>query len=146
MNKKSVNLYEKLCKLASDEHWCWKLVCTTCGHMHFRYAFVELAERKSPTDSNWIIHGHNTQYSDILGPFPRSYTEHQKKCVIEICSTANLSNIAKACKYPDWLGYLGLILEHMHSNTESYSNLSKSWASQLKGIVNEDSSLSKRLS
>ena len=31
-----------LCRLASQENWCWKIICTTCGHMHFRYGFKEL--------------------------------------------------------------------------------------------------------
>jgi len=45
-----MNQFESLCKLASDETWCWDLSCTTCGHMHFQYAFLELIKGRSPTD------------------------------------------------------------------------------------------------
>ena len=141
-----MNKFDELCKLASDENWCWKLFCTTCGHMHFRYALSELAAGKSPTDSHWFIHGRNTSYANILGSLPRSYTEQQKEAVINICIKADISSIASFCKFPDWLGYLGLVLEHMYSSTEPYKKLSESWASQLSGQVSEDSPLQAKLS
>ena len=81
-----MNQFEALCKLTLDENWCWKLFCGTCGHMHFRYAFSELAAGKSSTQDNWIIHGSNTDYSSSLGSLPRSYTEQQKENVLSICS------------------------------------------------------------
>lgn len=131
--------------MASDENWCWKLFCTTCGHMHFRYAFVELVVGKSPTEPGWIVHRRNTRYSNSLGPLPRNYTEEQKQKISIICSNANLSTVAEVCKFPDWLGYLGLILEHMFSDAEPYKKLSESWASQLSGMVSKGSTLHNRL-
>lgn len=132
--------------MASDENWCWKLFCTTCGHMHFRYAFAELAAGKSPTEPDWIVHGRNTRYSISLDPLPRDYTEEQKQKISIICCNANLSIIADACKFPDWLGYLGLILEHMFSNAEPYKKLSENWASQLSGMICKEPTLHNRLS
>lgn len=140
-----MNQFEELCKLASDENWCWNLFCTTCGHMHFRYAFAELAAGKSPSDSSWLIHGRNTRYSNSLGPLPRSYTEEQKEKVINICCDASLSLISETCKFPDWLGYLGLILEHMYSGSESYKKLAENWASQLSQLVSEGSEICRKL-
>jgi len=52
-----MNQFEALCKLASDENWCWNLNCATCGHMHFRYAFSELAAAKSPEGGDWFNTG-----------------------------------------------------------------------------------------
>ena len=144
MNK-NMNKFEELCKLASDEDWCWNLFCTTCGHMHFRYAFSELAAGLSPAEPAWIIHGHNTKYSHALGSLPIDYAEEQKEKVIKICSNANLSSIAEACKFPNWLGYLGLVLVHMFSESESYKGLSENWASQLLGLVSEGSRIHLRL-
>jgi hypothetical protein len=141
-----MNQFEELCKLASDENWCWNLFCTTCGHMHFRHAFAELAAAKSPTGSDWIIHKRKTKYSDSLGPLPRNYTEKQKEMVNNICCNSSLSSIAEHCRFPDWLGYLGLVIVHMYSGAESYKKLSESWALQLSELVTDGSSIYQRLS
>ena len=139
-----MNQFESLCKLASDETWCWNLGCTTCGHMHFRYAFLELTKGKSPTDSQWQIHDRNTTY-DHLGSLPRNYTEDQKEIIHKICCEADLGIIESSCKFPDWLGYLGLILEHTYSGSKTYTELSSSWASQLIELVTSQSFIHARL-
>lgn len=133
-----MNQFESLCKLASDETWCWDLSCTTCGHMHFQYAFLELIKGRSPTDSQWLIHK-NTSFSDQLGSPPRNYTGEQKEIIHKICCEADLGIIESSCKFPDWLGYLGLILKHMYSGSETYTELSSSWASQLIKLVTPQS-------
>ena len=74
-----MNNFEELCKLASDENWCWNLFCTTCGHLHFKYAFSELAAGKSPKDQNWLIHRRHTRYTNLIGELPRNYSEKQKE-------------------------------------------------------------------
>ena len=130
-----MNQFEALCRLASDENWCWKLACNTCGHLHFRYAFSELAAGKSPTDLNWVIHRQNTRYSNHLGPLPRRYTEVQKEEIHKICTEADISIIASSCEFSSWLGYLGLVLVHMNSGSETYKVLSSSWALQLSNLV-----------
>lgn len=140
-----MNSFEELCKLASRENWCWKLFCTTCGHMHFRYAFAELASGKSPNKSDWVIHNTNSNYSDSLSRLPRFFTDEQKQEIIAFCYTASLSSIAKACKFPDWLGYLGLVLEHMYLDKEQYRKLSETWASQLSELVHHGSTAQHRL-
>ena len=139
-----MNQFESLCKLASDETWCWDLSCTTCGHMHFQYAFLELIKGRSPTDSQWLIHK-NTSFSDQLGSLPRNYTGEQKEIIHKICCKANIGIIESSCKFPDWLGYLGLILKHMYSGSETYTELSSSWASQLIKLVTSQSLIHVRL-
>lgn len=133
-----MNQFVALCNLASTENWCWNLFCTTCGHMHFRYAFAELTEGKSPADPEWLIHRRKTRYSDRLGPLPRRYTEEQKEIMQKICREADLSEIASSCRFPDWLGYLGLVLQHTYSDSESFKALSSQWASQLADLVSSD--------
>ncbi|MFC1868764.1 hypothetical protein ACFL0H_11615 [Thermodesulfobacteriota bacterium] len=134
-----MNQFEALCKLASEQNWCWKLSCTTCGHTHFRYAFQELARGKSPESKQWIIHGRNTQYSNRLGPLPRNYSDEQKEKFLQICLYANISSIVRNCKFPDWLGYLGLVLDHMYSRSNTFKAVSSNWASQLMDLVPQDS-------
>ena len=105
-----------------------------------------LATGQSPNDSDWIIHWSTTNYSHSLGSLPRTYSEDQKDKVNEICSKADLSTISSHSKFPDWLGYLGLILVHMHSDSESFENLSRSWAFQLSKLVQTPSQTHSRLS
>jgi len=112
--------------------------------MHFRYAFLELTKGKSPTDSQWQIHDRNTTY-DHLGSLPRNYTEEQKEIIHKICCEADLGIIESSCKFPDWLGYLGLILEHTYSGSKTYTELSSSWASQLIELVTSQSFIHARL-
>ncbi len=121
--------------LASEENGCWKIYCTTCGHLHFRYSFLEIANGKSPADAGWIIHSDKTNYTQRLGSIPKNFTSNQKQKVIEICKSADLSCIASKCKFPDWLGCLGLVLHHLSGNAEQDRQLSLSWASQLENIV-----------
>jgi hypothetical protein len=145
MHKKGINQFEALCKLASKENWCWNLFCTTCGHMHFRYAFCELAAGKSIDGKGWLVHGKNAHFTHYLGPLPGSYREEQKEKFLHICREANISWIERNCKFPDWLGYLGLVLEHMRTRSQIYKAVSSSWASQLKGMVWPESRAHARL-
>lgn len=131
--------FEELCILASEENWCWNIYCTTCGHLHFRYSFAEIANGKTPADADWIIHSEITSYTRPLGNIPRNFTSKQKQKVNEICKDANLARIAKECKFPDWLGYLGLVLHHLGGDSDADRQLALAWASQLKKLVSAES-------
>ena len=113
--------------------------------MHFKYAFKELAEGKSPEDQAWVVHSSETSYHRLLVPIPRQYSESQKEKILNICLNADIHSISKNCKFPDWLGYLGLVLEHMHSGSKIYKSVSVKWASQLKELVPEHSQIYSRL-
>jgi len=130
-----MNSFQQLCLLASEEDWCWKIVCTTCGHLHFRYSFAELAKGKSPGGQDWLIFSSITSYSKTLGKVPFRFSDNQKQSVLKICLDADLSFIADNCRFPDWLGYLGLVIYHTFGDFADDKNLSVDWASQLKKIV-----------
>jgi hypothetical protein len=130
-----MNAFEEVCKLASNENWCWKLGCTTCGCLHFRYSFQELARGKSPSDRNWLVYSRRTNYAATLGDFPRQYSDEEKRQVLVICKNASLKRISEECRFPDWLGYLGLILERMNSDLDEYREVSQTWTQQLADIV-----------
>jgi len=142
---RDMNAFNALCKLASSEKWCWNLACTTCGHMHFRYAFVELASGKIPSDSEWIVHARRTKYLDDLGRLPRLYSEEQKRKILDICQKADLAVLASRCRFPDWLGYLGLVLAHMEIDDDCYKLLSMRWADQLRELVRPETPCWRRL-
>ena len=141
-----MNQFEALCRLASDENWCWNLYCTTCGHLHFKYAFDELAKGKSPEDKDWIIHSDETKYHILLGPQSKQDSLSKKENVLNICLDANIHSIANSCNFPDWLGYLGLVLVDMFTNAQIYKSVCDRWASQLKELVPEHSHIHSRLS
>lgn len=147
----AVNKYEALCQLASDEQWCWRLFCTTCGHTNFRYAFREIAKGLSPKDKDWLVYTRFTGYRDtmqhkLLGPLPGSYSITEKFRILTICLDADILCIAENCRFPDWLGYLGLVLEHMKNDAIIYRLVSSKWASQMKQLVPEYSQIHSRLS
>ncbi len=132
------NPFDAVCKLVSDEGgWCWRMPCTTCGNAHLRYAFIEMSRGKSPEEEGWITRKDvdDNVLRENFGSFhrpPRSRIEQEK--ITKICLDANISYIADNCKFPDWLGHLGLILFHM-KEARSYESLSSNWAKQLKEYV-----------
>ena len=139
-----MNSFELLCKLASEERWCWNLHCSTCGHMHFKYSFMELAKGKQPYSNEWLVH-QKTKLYKVLGSSTRAYTTEEKNNIIKICIDSSLSKIAKHSTYPDWLGYVGLVLAHTKINNHLYIELSSVWANQLKDIVEKESTISLKL-
>lgn len=132
-----MNAFEALCKLASDNNWCWNISCSTCGHGSFRYSFLELAKGKNPDDTDWIVSKERNLRSK-LGSLPLHYSSRKKEAIHNICIEADIKSISKECKYPDWLGYLGLVLHHMADDSESFKRLSSNWAFQLQKMVNQE--------
>jgi hypothetical protein len=147
MSTSPLNSFEALCELASKENWCWNLWCTTCGHVQFRYAFLELAAGKSPMDNTWIVKDRKNRYSgysSLLGKMPKDYDQIQREKITKICLDADLSRISRSCKFPDWLGYLGLVLHHMNASP-LFFKLCESWAGQLSQLMPPDSDAYARL-
>jgi len=101
------NPFEMLCKLATMEEWCDKLYCGTCGHTHFRYGLLEIAHGKSPADDDWIVNNTITDYHDLIGEIPKTFSIEDKLSLLEICLETNI----KGSKIP--LGYLGLVLHNI---------------------------------
>ena len=106
--------------------------------MHFNYGFYEMAYGRSPTDDDWPVQGSLEGYSKPHS-LPRTYTDEEKKQILSICSEASISYIESRCKFPDWLGYLGLILLHMRQDSEQYEQLSATWALQLADLFDPSS-------
>lgn len=138
------NKFYKLAVLASKERWCWNLYCTLCGHAKFRDAFTQLAEGKTPNGIGWQVYssrGGDERYR----PAPRPFKREQKKRVLECCLQGSLRAVSNSCRFPDWLGYMGLVLEHMKTTDILYSALSTEWAAQLYQMVTYDSEAAIRL-
>ena len=139
------NAFEALCALASREGWCWKLSCITCAHMLFRYGFMELAKNKHPDSPEWIVSTNNKdQLFGTLGAvWGRSgrlhgpSAEDQTK-LISILSRASILRISKQCRFPAWLGYLGLGLSYTEPIEAEVKQLTESWKPQLLKLLPSD--------
>jgi hypothetical protein len=130
-SKIECNPFLALCKLASKESWCWNLTCTTCGNMHFRYAFKELAKGKHPDKFGWIVNN-RMPVSGFVVKVAKSFSEKDQETLSRLVLDVSIEDIKKASKAPDWLGYLGLVLVHC---SNSKPQLSKSWAPQFLEIL-----------
>ena len=112
----SSNAFETVCERASQKNWCWNIYCTTCGHSDFRKAFHGLSEEGSPEDRNAF-------------PLGGTSVERQSRLSAELAESS-LSRIHAKCKFPDWLGYLGLGLHHTEEFEWQSRLLTKSWIPQ----------------
>lgn len=133
-----MNSFESLCSLASKEDWCWKLYCTTCGTSDLRYSLMEIGKGKSPDEDGWSVHKNTRLSSSTHAMLTDGFSEDIKEKVLGICLNADISRIARNCKFPDWLGYLGFVLEHLHTKNTIYNKVSKNWAKQLLNMVPKD--------
>ena len=135
------NSFEQLCKFASDNDWCWRLHCTTCGHVNFRRAFYEVGRTGQFRPDNW-------GQSGTYGPGSALPVVIQND-FLAICAAARIESIAAQCRFPDWLGYLGLALSDARGRgpvSEAYWLVSQRWAKQLVAVLaGYDESSSQRL-
>lgn len=133
------NAFEALCELASSEGWCWNICCSTCGHMYFRYAFIELLLGKHPDSSTWITrqsnhHSLNSRLGNAVSDILKLDKDQQQQ-LIGIFAGASLTNLRRACRFPDWLGYMGLALLYTEEAEPEGRTLTKAWLPQLLEFI-----------
>jgi hypothetical protein len=130
------NAFEALCEIAARERWCWNIMCTTCGHMDFRYSFLELALGSHPERAGWITRAKNhRQLQTRLGALPRSLGTDEIERLGSILVGASLRRIARSCPFPDWLGYLGLALFYTRGSEQVARRITNAWVPQLQELV-----------
>ncbi len=112
------NAFVALCDHASRNNWCWNLFCTTCGHGSFSVALSKIAHGLHPDDESFWPHGKENhsllKESEQYGDFWRNSNPPptiQGK-LASIVADAKISDIQAVAKYPDWLGYIGLVVNH----------------------------------
>ena len=124
--------------LAAKESWCWKIVCTTCGHLYFRYAFRELVQGKHPQSADWRSgKAHHQELHDELGSVPPlgGWPIPDQRALASVLAGARLKDIASRARFPDWLGYLGLALLYSEDVEREDRSLTKAWVPQLLEIL-----------
>lgn len=86
--------------------------------MVFRWALKAIAEGVYPDDPKWSVHWDKTQTSSMLaalnGPLPSlgHWRQEMQYAIQGAVRGFNLSNIISAAPFPDWLGYLGILLRY----------------------------------
>lgn len=147
--KNSRNAFVSLCENASEHHWCWNLHCTTCGHMGFKVAFSKIIRGEHPDNEsfwpkdkeNHALLSEGDDYNDFLSW--RASDSAQIKLAI-IVSEATIRDIQSVSLFPDWLGYIGLVLSHC-SNNEAIEIISNSFIPQFISILESNGSDNKWL-
>lgn len=107
------NAFQALVELAHQEQWCWNLSCTTCGHMHYRYALLELAKGLHPFDPTWAIHPPQPPPPE-LGALPRKaqFTKPLQQRILELAAQADLEGLFERCGTTFTLGSIGVVLNY----------------------------------
>ncbi|MBM3255882.1 MAG: hypothetical protein FJZ04_00200 [Candidatus Moranbacteria bacterium] len=139
--KSKRNAFTALCEYASKNNWCWKLFCTTCGHGSFKIAFSKIISGQHPDRTSFWPNGKDNaallkkadQYRDF---WSESSVANQMK-LASIVADAKLSEIKDVAKYPDWLGYIGLVIHHCPSR-ESREKISESFLPQFISMLKDD--------
>lgn len=102
--------------------------------MAFRYAFFQIGNGVEPDSSEWI--DPSSRAVGKLGDYKtisREMSESQN--LLKVLSEADLGAIAKSCKFPDFLGYLGVALFSTSALEFQSRVLTQSWTPQLLALV-----------
>ncbi len=144
--KNKRNSFTALCEYASNNNWCWKIICTTCGHSGFRVAFSKMIRDHHPDEDCFWPNGKDNsslsreikEYNDFPNhpPFHNATINNQVKLSL-IVADAKISDIQKAANFPDWLGYIGLVLHHCQCR-KATEIISASFVSQFNEILKEN--------
>ena len=119
MNLEKKNQFEKVCIIASKNNWCWKLFCTTCGCRDIRGAFYSIGINQNiPTNLRRISQINNSYRVNT------EFSDTELNIFLQSVITSNLFNISKNCKFPDWLGYIGLVL-HLYGGWNRYYEIAR---------------------
>jgi len=134
------NAFEALCFLASDEEWSCKLYGT--GYIYFRYALLELMKGSHPDDGKWVTSRRNRGRleKDVGGILSlEDWGMNEMVQLQKICEGADISRIAKQCRYPDWLNYLAVVIWHVWQAEVENKLLTMAWGPGLVEMLPEDS-------
>jgi len=137
INKRKItNPFEALCVLASKKHFCWNLHCTTCGARDIRTGFTLIAKGYHPQPSSWDW---DIEHSKLKQAMSQDWSDEMTEKFISELSNASIEFISKNCTFPNWLGYLGLVLHQFHFDFNNRITLSSAWKPQLDAIVKRSS-------
>jgi hypothetical protein len=143
-NNQLRNPFVALCDYASRGNWCWNIECTTCGHGAFRVTFSKIARDQHPDDESFWPYGKENhepiKEMNVYGDFFRGASISRQIKLASIVAEAKLSDIQAVAKFPDWLGYIGLVMEHCYCE-ETQKTISNAFLPQFIDLVKNDKEL-----
>jgi hypothetical protein len=138
INKSSNNSFLLICNYASRRNLCWNIFCTTSGIHEFRSGIYALMKGNHFTDDDqWL-----TLCKTYTGPWfewPVSEIEYEK--FSKVVQNCKLTDVAESCKFPDWLGYLGICLSWLEKWEQEEKHLTQIWGTQLMELCQKKESL-----
>jgi hypothetical protein len=139
--KSQRNPFVALCDYASQDKWCWKLACTTCGHGAFTVSFLKIVRGQHPDEESFWPNGKDNaaplkEMGESKDFFGGTDIEAQIK-LASIVAKAKLSDIQAIAKFPDWLGYIGLVINHC-PNRDAQKIISEALLPQFIAMVKND--------
>lgn len=140
------NPFAALCSVASKEDWCWKLYCTTCGNREFRFGLYQLGEGIFPNDAEWRDPAAHMR-SAPAGELQRITNKIRRSAKLHgILAEADLRRLQQNCKFPDFLGYLGLALFFTMEMEYEKKLITSQWIPQLRSMVPLESAADQMMS
>lgn len=138
------NKFVALCENASQNEWCWKIFCGTCGHTDFKVAFSKLVHGLHPDDDDFWPNGKEQsklyQEKNSYRDFERRATIDNQRKLATIVSESKIVDIQAVTRFPDWLGYLGFVIHHCPV-TSARKILSDSLLPQFISLIAHDREL-----
>jgi len=144
-NNTKRNSFVALCEYASQNNWCWKITCTTCGHSAFRVAFSKLVRGEHPDDDSFWPNGRKNhsllKETGNYNDFGRSGIDKDVQLKLaKIVAEARIYDMQKAAKFPDWLGYIGLAIHYCYDD-EASKIISESLIPQFMELLKNDKNI-----
>jgi len=148
-NNTKRNPFVALCEYASQNNWCWKITCTTCGHSAFKVAFSKLVRGEHPDNNSFWLNGkENHSALKEIGKYDdfrkRNIDSDIQLRLAKIVAEAKICDIQKISRFPDWLGYIGLVIHYCYDN-EASKILSDSLILQFMELLKDDKSTTEYL-
>jgi len=140
------NAFLAMARLADRHDWCWRIGCTTCGCHQFRVGFHELARGVHPGSEEWRLTRGPAEFEGTSEQLLR-FTETEQGAIAGIVSQVSLVDLDASCRWPEWVGYLGLALAFTEECERESGILTRSLVPQFTALVSpqERERLFKRL-
>jgi hypothetical protein len=134
VSSKRMHPLVELARRANARQLCWKNACTTCGAGELRGGISLLARGDRLDQTPWPALGPPYDSSPL--------TPAEADGLARVCISAPLARVARAASFPDWLGYLGMILWQLKTSyigenrgfEEHRRRIGASWALQFIGL------------
>lgn len=128
------NAFIALCVLALKENWCWRMFCSSYGHDYFQYGLLELMADKHPEDIDWIVKEEKRDIMEIKLVLPKEYPVEKQAKLLKLVSEINLVDFISATRFPQWIGFLELVLYYCSKAEKKNRFLSKAFIPQFNDI------------